>query len=264
MADDSIAPSCTTRKEAIALGLKRFYTGRPCKHGHISERDVSSGTCIRCRDDRSKAWYWSDRERSHANRNRWRAQNRERDLAAKRAYASRNQEKLKAKNKAYWLSKRDKYLAWGKEWKRNHPIHSVVYTQNRRARLAGYPGKGITVAHYTEMTKEQNGRCAYCGEQAKLSLDHVWAVARGGGHEPQNCVLACRGCNIRKQHAQLDEFLRSLAVSRPGQWTATLADIARLLAKPWRHEPYEVSRTKPGSTGIRSGVRIGSRARAEK
>lgn len=37
-----------TRREAHAKGLKRFYTGEPCKRGHDSERFTSSGACIAC------------------------------------------------------------------------------------------------------------------------------------------------------------------------------------------------------------------------
>lgn len=36
------------RKEAAAAGLKKYNTGRPCKHGHIAERYVDSGACSAC------------------------------------------------------------------------------------------------------------------------------------------------------------------------------------------------------------------------
>ena len=39
-----------TRKEAKEQGLKKYFTGKPCKHGHISERRVDSRGCIACRD----------------------------------------------------------------------------------------------------------------------------------------------------------------------------------------------------------------------
>ena len=35
-------------KEARTLGLKRYFTGKPCVHGHISERQVSARRCIQC------------------------------------------------------------------------------------------------------------------------------------------------------------------------------------------------------------------------
>lgn len=36
------------RPEARRQGLIRYFTGRPCKMGHISERQVSNGNCCEC------------------------------------------------------------------------------------------------------------------------------------------------------------------------------------------------------------------------
>lgn len=36
------------RQTAKSLGLKRYFTGEPCKKGHIAERWVSSLTCTEC------------------------------------------------------------------------------------------------------------------------------------------------------------------------------------------------------------------------
>lgn len=37
-----------TRQDALAIGYIRYYTGKPCKHGHDSERYTNSRTCIEC------------------------------------------------------------------------------------------------------------------------------------------------------------------------------------------------------------------------
>jgi hypothetical protein len=40
-----------SRETAIQLGLKRYFTGVPCIHGHISERLVKThggGECVAC------------------------------------------------------------------------------------------------------------------------------------------------------------------------------------------------------------------------
>lgn len=36
------------RKEAAAAGLKKYNTGRLCKHGHKADRYVDSGACSAC------------------------------------------------------------------------------------------------------------------------------------------------------------------------------------------------------------------------
>lgn len=37
-----------SRVDAFERGLARFYTGRPCKRGHLDERFVAHGGCVRC------------------------------------------------------------------------------------------------------------------------------------------------------------------------------------------------------------------------
>lgn len=41
-------PQLISRQAAYAAGLRRFYTGQPCRKGHIAERYVSTGGCIAC------------------------------------------------------------------------------------------------------------------------------------------------------------------------------------------------------------------------
>jgi hypothetical protein len=37
-----------TRKQAIENGESRYFTGKPCKRGHISERYVNNSSCLSC------------------------------------------------------------------------------------------------------------------------------------------------------------------------------------------------------------------------
>ena len=39
-----------TRKEALSKGLKIYFTGKPCKRGHIAEKNIH-GRCLICRID---------------------------------------------------------------------------------------------------------------------------------------------------------------------------------------------------------------------
>ena len=36
------------RASALELGLTQYFTGRPCKNGHVAMRSSSSGTCTEC------------------------------------------------------------------------------------------------------------------------------------------------------------------------------------------------------------------------
>ena len=37
-----------TRKEAQALGSKYYFTGKPCRHGHVDRRRTKDGNCFGC------------------------------------------------------------------------------------------------------------------------------------------------------------------------------------------------------------------------
>lgn len=42
------------RREALAKGLPRFFTGYPCSRGHLEERDTKTGKCLACADADAK------------------------------------------------------------------------------------------------------------------------------------------------------------------------------------------------------------------
>lgn len=50
-----------TRDEAAQRGLSRFWTGRPCKAGHMAERFVSNRQCVACNAEKAR-----ERERRRA------------------------------------------------------------------------------------------------------------------------------------------------------------------------------------------------------
>lgn len=43
-----------TRKAAIDAGSSRYFTGKPCPHGHVCERIVSSRKCVECNREYSR------------------------------------------------------------------------------------------------------------------------------------------------------------------------------------------------------------------
>ncbi len=70
-----------TRKEAIKQGLTYYYTGKPCKNGHVAERYVrTEGRCVLCVRRKVNARYHQQkldpvlhaRNREHSRRCDWR------------------------------------------------------------------------------------------------------------------------------------------------------------------------------------------------
>lgn len=83
-----------TRNAALEAGEPRYYTGRPCKHGHLSERYTKNSACIDCNRVHSKQNYLKDPQKAKDYHFVWRYENSER---------------VKAANKRNYAKHRDKY-----------------------------------------------------------------------------------------------------------------------------------------------------------
>ena len=63
------------RETARKKGLTKYFTGKPCRRGHVSERYVKNGNCVVCASEAAKAWRNKERisyneyHRSYSNRN---------------------------------------------------------------------------------------------------------------------------------------------------------------------------------------------------
>lgn len=101
-------PKIISRKEAKAQGLKRYFTGKPCKRGHVCERDVKNGQCQECGSIWRKAAYWRDPEKCRARTRDYNRRNSEKVRASSRNYRLRNPEKVRAMLNAWCRKNRDK------------------------------------------------------------------------------------------------------------------------------------------------------------
>ena len=62
-----------TRAEAKQLGVKKYFTGKPCKNGHVEVRLVLNGWCCACGREASNAY--RDRCREDRTIKTWRDKN---------------------------------------------------------------------------------------------------------------------------------------------------------------------------------------------
>jgi len=75
---------------ALAEGLPRFFTGRPCKRGHVSERYTKSKTCVVCGNQRSRDW---NQATGYSKQNR--EQHRDKAKESSRAYRQANKDRVR-------------------------------------------------------------------------------------------------------------------------------------------------------------------------
>jgi 5-methylcytosine-specific restriction endonuclease McrA len=97
------------------------------------------------------------------------------------------------------------------------------------------------------------GYCVYCREQLSVrrsttgrwaTVDHVVPRSRGGGNSWKNVVLACQGCNVRKDNKTPEEAGMPLPL-RP--WSPTPEELLKLRLARGRlaHEAWRDFLTLP-------------------
>jgi len=57
-----------SRKFALENGLPRYFTGKPCKHGHVCERIASNWVCVECNRENVKKQAQITPDRVRANK----------------------------------------------------------------------------------------------------------------------------------------------------------------------------------------------------
>jgi 5-methylcytosine-specific restriction endonuclease McrA len=111
-----------TRAEAKATGATHYFTGEPCKHGHIAPRKTK-GACIEClkvewaQAAETRADYFKKYNKSEAG------------VEAKQAYYSRNREAVIARAQARPLEEKRVYQ---KAWKDANQVWVRADTKSRR------------------------------------------------------------------------------------------------------------------------------------
>lgn len=93
----------TTREYAIEHDLKRYFTGEPCKNGHVSERRTNTRRCVECEQQITKKHRTPEQSRQY-----------------QRDWYSRNSSK---KNKSCCL------------WQTTSPIGKTLSPKRRAAKL---------------------------------------------------------------------------------------------------------------------------------
>lgn len=190
-----MAPEILTRAEAKARALKRLFTGRPCRRGHICERVVSSYECVECSADRNKKWVAENPEYMTGYRQQYWRKNIE-GLKAKQAVrAAKDRDRLLIKRRANAEELRRKI----REWQKRNPDKSRLYAHRRRAQKRAASGD-YTVEQIRDLLEKQKWKCASCfaSLRERYHIDHRVALSRGGSNSITNIELLCATCNSRK------------------------------------------------------------------
>ena len=69
-----------------------------------------------------------------------------------------------------------------------------------------------------------DNKCAYCGSDKELTIDHITPRSKGGADVTKNVVCACHDCNQDKAHTPMEdwylsqEFFNTARYNRINEW----------------------------------------------
>lgn len=184
-----------TRAEAKASGATHYFTGEPCKHGHVAPRKTK-GACVEClkvewKESLTKrAEYFTKYNSSaagHAAKQRYYEANKE--LVKARANARPDEDKRRYHNK--WAAENTLYTyALTKERRRKHRLATPPWiTKAQKADMRALYQIAITMSRTT-------------GEP--YVVDHIFPLRSEvvcGLHVPWNLRVITRAENLKKSNA---------------------------------------------------------------
>ena len=176
-----LPPTVAAAREA---GSEYYFTGKPCKKGHLSKRQTSNRTCVKCARNAHRKWVAPRREDERLRYQKWRSENLELARAGSRKVAAR----------------------WVKENRERHAANC----RTRKARKRNAEGRH-TDKDIKRILKLQRHKCAWCKIciRVEYHVDHIMPLARGGSNWPSNIQCLCPTCNLSKHARDPIEFAQS-------------------------------------------------------
>jgi hypothetical protein len=113
--------------QRLSSDARFYFTGKPCKNGHVSQRYLSNSECVKCRAEKNTLL----KEKQQA----WAKENRDRKNAMSRAHYHANLEQQQERGRMKWVNNSEKVKATNKAWANKNAGIWKHYSAKRRAAL---------------------------------------------------------------------------------------------------------------------------------
>jgi len=188
-----------SRAEAVAAKATHYFTGEPCKHGHIAPRKTK-GACVACikvewqKASETRAEYFKAYNKSEAGKE------------AKTRYYEANKEAVIAKAKATPNELKNKYR---QAWKDANGLSIRADTKARRRKHREATPTWLTHKQKTEIRALY--KAAMLSTQItgqRYVVDHIYPLRSEvvcGLHVPWNLRILTQADNLRKSNTLPDD-----------------------------------------------------------
>lgn len=191
----------SNRSDARDNGQSHYFTGIPCKHGHVAIRRTLDCVCSECKKSLDAGHY---------------AKNREKIKSQVKLYIASNKVACQERSASYYQRNKESIRQYIDGWRSINAEHVRLkgrqYAAKRKANFLGADGKYST-DDVARILKLQKSKCAYCQSNLDdFEIDHIAPLSKGGSNWPKNLQLLCRPCN-RSKHA-LDPITYAQKIGR--------------------------------------------------
>lgn len=172
------------RKEAQEKGFNHYFSGKPCKQGHIALRRADWGGCLACGQIRAKE---------------------------KRINPSKNKI-IKKQRKQRYDKNRDEILKKGRERYKKDINYRESIALGKLRKYIMPNGRKMEKADYFLMLEKQKGKCKICGSKDNNSSRSKYFFV---DHDHKSNVvrsLLCHNCNFMIGHFNDDKKVISKAI----------------------------------------------------
>lgn len=161
-----------SRPQAKLEKSEKYFTGKPCKHGHKSIRMTIDGRCIGCGEMRRLAKTDEDRAEASERSKKYHAENREVVLIKMRIrnarYYQANKEKVKAQTMKYQSENAGSRTKYKKEWAKQKAKTDPAFKMTLVARRMLQRALGVSGQKKYKRTFDHLG---YTSEQLVARLE---------------------------------------------------------------------------------------------
>lgn len=95
--------------------MKTFFTGKPCKNGHVADRYISNKTCVECSTNQQRNWHRDNIDRYREYQREYYAADPAKVGEYQRQFRLRNLDKMKEKDRIRRETNPEYFQNWWKE-----------------------------------------------------------------------------------------------------------------------------------------------------
>lgn len=155
-----------TRQEAKEKGLGCYFTGKPCRRGHVDKRRTSNGTCYECQKENGNSpsrkkykaqWHQENKQRLKKIRDKRYQEKKNEILQKQNAYYHRNKDWILKQQAEYYYSRRDEIL---KERRAKYAAlpqceRDKIYKKSREWKVANHERVALTKREWAKKNQER-------------------------------------------------------------------------------------------------------------